>query len=389
MFHSVGMERTSWIWSTLSDSVHSFERKLTAIKAAGFSTVFWDDLYHYMEGSRTLPDNSILLTFDDGYLDNWVLAYPILKRLGMKATIFVTADFVDPSGTVRPNLDDVQAGRCRREDLQIAGFLSWNEMRELESSGFIDIQSHAMTHTWYFTSPRIVDFHAPEERTPYPWLMWNARPDRKPFYLTEDQRAFVPWGHPVFEHEKSLVARRFFPEPRGIDDITSHVAHNGGAAYFEERDWRDRLMHLLAHEGLGEEFPGRFETGDERESRVRKELLTSKRVLESELGKRVEFLCWPGGGNDDTARRIAREVGYKAWTLASSEKAEKRNLPGTDPTSIRRMNTSNHMQLWKRSVGSGGARYQLMRIYAHQQSLAYSALAFSCKLARYVSSGPG
>ena len=66
----------------------------------------------------------------------------------MKGTIFVNPDFVDPGDEVRPNLDDVAAGRCRREDLLVPGFLNWAEMREMERSGVIDIPSHAITPTW-------------------------------------------------------------------------------------------------------------------------------------------------------------------------------------------------------------------------------------------------
>jgi peptidoglycan/xylan/chitin deacetylase (PgdA/CDA1 family) len=49
--------------------VRSFEEKLTALKEQGFTTIFWGDLYEYMAGSRPLPRDSILITFDDGYLD--------------------------------------------------------------------------------------------------------------------------------------------------------------------------------------------------------------------------------------------------------------------------------------------------------------------------------
>jgi hypothetical protein len=66
MFHSVGLQDHPWTWRTLSESVESFERKLVAIKNSGFTSIFWDDLFHYMQGSRPLPPDSILLTFDDG-----------------------------------------------------------------------------------------------------------------------------------------------------------------------------------------------------------------------------------------------------------------------------------------------------------------------------------
>lgn len=383
MFHSVGLESHSWIWNMLSESVGSFEQKLTTLKEHGFTTIFWGDLYDYMAGSRPLPRDSILITFDDGYLDNWVLAYPILKRLGMKATIFVTPEFVDPGSSARPTLDDVETGQCGRDELQIAGFLNWSEMRSMESSGFIDVQSHALTHTWYFKSPHIIDFHAPDPRPRYPWLMWNARPDRKPFYLVEDQQPFVPWGYPVFEHEKALVCRQFYPDHDCIGKIICYVAANGGAGFFETSDWRDKLYRLIGQLGLGEGFPGRYETDREREARVSTELVTSKRMIERNLGKIVDYVCWPGGGNDAMVRRAALDAGYKSWTLGTRDPSAKRNLPNTDPTSIRRIGTSNQVRLRGRPVGTGGARQHLLRVYAHQMSLWHSALVYASKVAMF------
>jgi hypothetical protein len=176
-----------------------------------------------MSGKKPLSGRSVMLTFDDGYLDNWVFVYPILKKYGMKGTIFVTTDFADPSLEKRLNLDDVWQGRAIMEELQPAGFLNWAEMKEMLDSGFIDIQSHGKTHTWYFSGPKIIDFHLPAEKSKYPWLFWNERPDQKPFYLNEDQQSFLPWGYPVLEHDKSLDVRRFFPDPEAIKGLLGFV----------------------------------------------------------------------------------------------------------------------------------------------------------------------
>jgi peptidoglycan/xylan/chitin deacetylase (PgdA/CDA1 family) len=381
MFHSVGLEDYPWVWRSLSESVDSLERKLTLLKQRGFRSISWDALYGYMEGSRSLPRNSILLTFDDGYLDNWVLAYPILKRLGMKATIFFTPEFVDPGTACRPTLDDVAAGRCARGDLQVAGFLNWPELRAMEASELIDVQSHALTHTWHFSGPEILDLHAPHDCSPYPWLMWNARPDRKAFYLTENQESFVPWGHPIFRHEKALIATRFFPDADAVRALTDYVAAQGGQAFCEAPRWRESVAQHLRTLGIQHGFPGHYETDAERELRIRHELSRSKQLLEQHLRKQVDFICWPGGGNDETVRRIALEVGYKAWTLGSREFLAKRNLPNTDPRSIRRMTGGSEVRIRGNRVGQPGARFHLFRVYAHQHSLWHRSLLYAWKLA--------
>jgi peptidoglycan/xylan/chitin deacetylase (PgdA/CDA1 family) len=372
MFHSVGLESHPWVWSYISESIESFEAKIALFKKRGFSGIFWDDLFEYMAGRRDLPDNSILLTFDDGYLDNWVHVYPILRKYGMKGTIFVSPDFVDPISEVRPNLDDVAAGRCRPHELIVAGFLNWAEMREMERSGFIDIQSHAMTHTWYFGGPRIVAFHEPQEVKPLPWLFWNARPDRKPFYLTEDQQEFLPWGYPILEHEKSLTVRQFFPDENAVHEITSFVTAHGARHFFQRPDWRQVLENRVANTFECGKLPGTYETDESRVTRITDELQRSKTLIESNLEKQVDYICWPGGANDESVQAIARTVGYKSWTLSSRSELGKRNRRGEDPSSIKRIGTSNQIIVKGRRCGTGGPYYQIWRAMAHQGSPLHS-----------------
>jgi hypothetical protein len=380
MFHTVGLQEHRWLWPELAEPLESFERKIQLLERKGFYSICWDELYGYMAGETRLPPNSILLTFDDGYLDNWVFVYPILKRYGFKATIFVNPDFVDPASSPRATLEDVWAGRCTQDELRVDGFLSWEEMRRMEASGLVDIQSHALTHTWYFSGPRILDFHAPAELSPYPWLFWNARPDRKPFYLAEDQRGFLPWGYPVLEHEKSLLARRFVPDEGAMSMFVDYVREHGGPALFERTNWREELLRYAGAQFTGGHVPGAYESESDRRERIRHELAESKRLIETHLNKSVEYICWPGGGNDPEVQAMAREVGYKSWTLGSRDASSKRNVPGAAPVSIKRMGTTNRIEIGGRCVGSGGAAYQLMRIAAHQRSSAYALLVRAYKM---------
>lgn len=381
MFHSVGLQDHAWAWSYISESLEQFEGKIVRLAKAGYRAVFWEELYEYMAGRRHLPGNSILLTFDDGYLDNWVYVYPILRKYGMKGTIFVSPDFVDPGTEVRPNLDDARAGRCAGSELQVPGFLNWAEMRAMEASGVMDVQSHAMTHTWYFTQSEIVGFHRPHAVTPYPWLFWNARPERKPYYLNEDQQGYLPWGYPIFANQKSLVARQFFPDETAVDRVTGFVAERGGRRFFDDAEWEAKLRQWI-DEAFGKGgLPGTFESEEARMVRITEEVRSSKELIERNLGKAVQFICWPGGANDEAVHKIAREVGYKSWTLDSRSQLDKRNLPGTDPSSIKRIGTSSRIGVKGKVYGAGGARYQLWRILEHQGSLGHAGLIKTCKAA--------
>lgn len=381
MFHSVGLERHAWAWSYISESIESFESKIAKLKQKGFSAVFWDELYEHMAGTIVLPADSILLTFDDGYLDNWTNIFPILKKYGMKATIFVNPDFVDPSDQLRPTLDNLAAENRTGEETPVVGFLNWAEMREMEKSGLIDIQSHAMTHTWYFSGPRIDDYHRPHDVTPYPWLFWNVRPDRKPFYLKEDQQQFLPWGYPVLQHAKSLAVRRFFPDETAVHSITSFVSSEGGHEFFRRQDWRAVLESRVASTFGNDGIAGFYESETERISRIRDELRRSKAIIEENLDKQVNYICWPGGANDELVHQIAREAGYKSWTLSSSSALEKRNLPGADPETIKRIGTTNAINVRGKHCGFGGPGLQLLKIFSHQGSLLHSIALKARKLA--------
>ncbi len=307
MFHSVRPLDIPWHWNYLSHPPDLFKSFLQYLKRNRFTTVPLRDVVQHVSGKRRLPPRSIALTFDDGYLDNWTVVMPLLKRFGFCGTVFVNPEFVDQREIARKQIEhaaDVP------ERSQIDGFMSWPELRAADRSGVLDVQSHGMTHTWYFSSNRIVDYHHPGDD--YPWLAWNERTERKPFWLEEDQSRFVPFGAPVYEHEKAMTVRRCFV-PREIEErVCSHVEENGGEAFFSHPGWRKHLDEMTR----GMDIPCRCETEDEHRKRVEWEVDASREEIESRLAKRVDIICWPGGGRDPAATETALRCGYRAWTLS-------------------------------------------------------------------------
>jgi peptidoglycan/xylan/chitin deacetylase (PgdA/CDA1 family) len=94
-------------------------------------------LSQQITGCRTRADlgGTLSITFDDGYLDNFEVAAPILKRLGLPATFFVTTGFIG-SRTIPP---------WDRQLLRQPGWMSWDQVRGLASMGF-EIGNHTDTH---------------------------------------------------------------------------------------------------------------------------------------------------------------------------------------------------------------------------------------------------
>lgn len=323
MFHSLGLERTDWTGRFLSVPVVHMEELFKFYAKKKYDTVLLNEWSAERSWNRTEREKTVLLTFDDGYLDNWAYLFPLLERYGVKATVFVNPEFVDPGDSLRPNLKDCWQGRIRRDELLDRGYLNWPEIRAMQASGLVDIQSHSMSHALYFTGERIAGFYSPE-RTDLYWLAWLEKPERKPFWMNEDQRGFVPAGTPVFQLGRSLGVRRYFPDPSLVGYCRELFRRNPGLT---DEEARRNCLGFIAASGSS----GRLETDEEMIERYRYELGTSKEILETNLRKPVDFLCWPGGAYNDLSVFLSFEAGYRASTVSSGERRD-----GSGPASDER-----------------------------------------------------
>lgn len=112
---------------TLFTKLDRFRQHMIALSGAGYTTITLDDYYNHLNMGTPLPNKPIIITFDDGYLGNYLYAYPVLKALGMKATIFVITDSVENKNVTYQHF-------------------SWEQAREMVDSGLISIQSHTKSH---------------------------------------------------------------------------------------------------------------------------------------------------------------------------------------------------------------------------------------------------
>ncbi len=101
-----------------------FEAQMAYLADAGYTTITIDEMMDALENGTPLPEKPVIITFDDGYADNYEYAYPILKKYGFKATIFLIYDFTN----TYPN------------------YLTWEQINEMKESGLIHFESHTMTH---------------------------------------------------------------------------------------------------------------------------------------------------------------------------------------------------------------------------------------------------
>jgi len=321
MFHSVRPERDpAWPmpFRATTHPLRVFEAMLAYVSRKSLYTATLQEVYDHKRGARRLPRESVCLTFDDGYLDNWVFLFPLLKKYAIKATVFMSGEFIDRSRLLRPTLEDCWAGRVPLSELPRRGFLNPPELRAMEHSGLVRVESHAMTHTYYAISERIIDFCYPND--PYFWMSWNRAPEEKPNYMAtlgDEDRSHL-WGAPVYEHAPAIVAHRHEEDGTLTEELKRFVHTHGGKAFFLNDRWRERLECVCRETRVRLRTSYTRETPGERAQRLAYEINTPRQLLGEMLGREIHFLAWPHGAYDDEAVRLAHEAGYGATTAKGS-----------------------------------------------------------------------
>ena len=92
---------------SLKISVSNLENQIKWLKSNGYVTINADEFYNWYCGRSFIPENAVLITFDDGYYETYYLAYPIIKKYGVKATNFIIGSYtpeITPQFTGSNNL---------------------------------------------------------------------------------------------------------------------------------------------------------------------------------------------------------------------------------------------------------------------------------------------
>lgn len=126
--------------NTLSVTPETFSRQLRFLKD-NYSVVSPEQVCDVILRRAILPDNAVLLTFDDGYGDVYHNAYPVLKELKLKALLFPATDYI---GATRSFPHDERLPMTNPA-------LSWDEIREMRD--VFTVGSHTKSHRVLTTMP--------------------------------------------------------------------------------------------------------------------------------------------------------------------------------------------------------------------------------------------
>ena len=142
-YHRFGNKRDRMIVTS-----EAFASQMAYLRDNGYRVIPLSSLLPFLKGEAALPQRSVVITLDDGYQSSHEIAYPILKKFGFPATIFVYSDFVGARDA-----------------------MNWGTMRNMAASGLIDFQPHSKSHP-----------HLARRQQQESWSAYHAR-------VTEEIRA--------------------------------------------------------------------------------------------------------------------------------------------------------------------------------------------------------
>lgn len=102
-------------------SPETFQRQMRFLKEHRYNVLPLESVADLLKEKKKIPPKTLAITFDDGYKDNYIYAFPVLKKYNLPAAVFVIIE---------------EVGRHDR--------LSWDEIKEMQNTGIITLGSHAV-----------------------------------------------------------------------------------------------------------------------------------------------------------------------------------------------------------------------------------------------------
>ena len=127
MYHSIG---DNGVLFTVS--AKDLEKQFQFLKNKKYNVIRLADLINKLNKKEKIPPKTVALTFDDAYRDNYINAFPLLKKYNFFATVFIPTAY---------------AGKeMLNSEGKTIPVMSWQEAKEMENSGLVDFASHSHTH---------------------------------------------------------------------------------------------------------------------------------------------------------------------------------------------------------------------------------------------------
>lgn len=318
-----------------------FEEQCRHLSENNYRALSTEEFNNHIKNPDAKVDNCIFITFDDGLKHVWTVAYPILKKYGLRATCYLIPGCIsETDNRVRPTLEDVWDGNATDAEIMAItesdpGLATWEEIKIMHESGVIDFQSHTMNHALVPISDEITGFVHPGYDAHFYGNIHT------PLY-TSDGRDVVTrkpmLGMPIYDAKPRMQAEaRYFDDEKLRQYCVDEVEQRGGETFFSNSNWESELRSLVTKYKKSRQVDDHYETPAERDKTLLQELRLSKEIIEQKLpGKAVTQLCYPWYDASDHAVDASRMAGYEV-NLFGERKGRFTNKPGQDPFNIVRV----------------------------------------------------
>lgn len=261
LYHHIGKNGVSVDW---------FEEHLKIIKKLKMKTITNNDVQNKMNKSGKLDKNTVLLTFDDGYYDNYKYANPLLKKYGMKATLYLNTAYIES------------------ENNRKYIYLSWKEIKEMSDSGIWDIQLHSHRHMPIFTS-EVLD-----------GILEKSNIDDKEIQYLYNGNAKL--GYPIFKKRGEYSSK-------GI--IVNIDMAEKFKQYYDKLDVKymdgEKKYQKYIDEELKDFF--KYESDVQFENRILEDLNINRDEIKKHCGIVPTFFCWPWGHKNQNVLKLLKNNG--------------------------------------------------------------------------------
>lgn len=265
LYHHIGESGVPTDW---------FEEHLKNIWFLNMKTLTNREMLESLDKHGKLPKNSVALTFDDGYYDNYRDAFPLLKKYKMKATLYLNTAYVE------------------NEENRAFNYLSWKEIEEMSSSGVFDIQLHSHRHMPIFVNTsfdRVINSNDLLDRDIQHLYGGNAQ-----------------IGFPIFGKRGEFSSTGVIVPLEAAEKFKN---------FYENLSIEEKGNKKLIQDFINSELHKDliFETLDEAKTRVLDDLNKNISLIEEHTGYKPNFFCWPWGHKSPEFIAILKSAGIAGF----------------------------------------------------------------------------
>lgn len=283
VYHSVSPD-ASWLPWSANTSVRpeTLRTHLKTLKVKGWHFISTAQLVDARRAGKPLPRKSVILHFDDAYLDNFLFAAPILREFCAPAMFFASTDFVASGLEIR---------EVSSQEWQ--GYMNVAELRALDADPLFDVEAHGTNHARIPISDRKIGVVTAEnwkKHAPLSWMLKGG--DKSDWFRELMPPAPLQIAGPILENDSALAGRWY------TDD--------------------------------------RLETEADYAKRVHAMLSDAYRGLHSILGRAPTVMAWPFDRCCPVSIQAAQEAGFAVVTGGRGE-----NRADEDPSILSRVHVQD------------------------------------------------